>query len=123
MTYGTLHNYVKENLPENATFDDYYHAVIQKMGGPKALRQFLPEPIDAIREKFKEDPDLNSIPLNAWDRAAGIREIPAQPPRYTRDPSHPFQQLIYNTFRTSVSPSECACILKEAAAMLCKGRK
>lgn len=96
------------------THSEIYGRAIEYLGGLEIVAQYVPYPIETIRERLKQDCYLNNTQLSIWDAAAGFR---CDGPRclfigggiWTLYSSHGI---------TSASCSDGVCILKEAARRL-----
>lgn len=82
---------------KKSTHREKYGKLVKAIGLDYLITLIPVKDIQTLREKFKEDENLNNIPLENWDRA-GI-------------PLHSLAQKyqIYN------APYSYVCILKEAA--------
>lgn len=107
----------KLNLPKDVDRKTYLDAIVNTIG-LEHLKPLLPEDISTIREKYKEDEHLNNIPLRKWDSACGYTETHSQPPNYIPNWNHPFQKLIYEHFKQTISLGSAVSILKHAAKVL-----
>lgn len=69
------------------------------------LVSYLPCDEETLRRKYKEDKDLNNIPLKEWDKQAFLIRF-----------------LLKNRGVTVYSLSQRVSVLKKAAEMLCEGK-
>lgn len=111
-----LNRFVSDVFPKGykPKHDELYDAVVTKLGGPAVFHGMYPVSLTEIRNALKDE-GLNSIPLSRWDRCAGFTERNTQPPKYVKNYTSPFQQLLSEHGLDSLSVSECVCILKQAA--------
>ena len=69
------------------------------------LVPYLPCNEEILRRKYREDKDLNNIPIKEWDAQASLIKF-----------------LLKNRGVTVYSLSQRVSVLKKAAEMLCEGR-
>lgn len=95
---------------------------IEFLGGLDEVAKFIPFPVEILREKFKEDPNLDNTSLSTWDKAAGFRCG-----TWRNAGRQKYQCLlvrggIWELYEkhgiTSASCDNGVCLLKEAARML-----
>ncbi len=60
---------------EKLTHSEIYGRAIELLGGLDVVANYVPFKIDFLQERYKEDPNFNNTPLDAWDRAAGYSGI------------------------------------------------
>lgn len=108
--------------------EDLYHAIITALGGPEAVRPFLPiQDLDELERLYRADHNLNQTMLapggrrylTKWDAAAGFRlkATPIQPPVLEPDGTG-LWLLLKRHGVTWMSPSQGVCLLKNAACEL-----
>lgn len=108
---------------ETISWNEYMERIINKIGLHR-IKLFIPYGVECIREALKEDEHLNNLPLSSWDRASGYNlntrfENRGQVVFYHTG----FGQFLIDNGINIISLSECICILKEAARMLCEKEK
>ena len=116
--YGNIDIKTGEILPHS----EVYGRAIEFLGGLDEVARFVPFPVDVIREKLKEDPNLNNTALSTWDKAAGFQcGVFGNAHRQQYD-SRITHGGIWELYRkhgvTGASASDGVCILKEAAQRL-----
>lgn len=100
--------------PHGISHNHKYKKYLDRIGA-EAVQHYLPEPLDVLVRAYREDRDLNNIPLSKWEKAAGY---PGNPPRQGRQPpvaTGPFPRLLMSHGITLFSVSECVSLLKYAA--------
>lgn len=97
---------------------EYMRRIIEKLG-IENVKSYIPFSIAELKEKLKEDVHLNNTPLSAWDGASGFMfKFNAKTKTQDRIPlQYGITSLLRDNGITCLSPSECVCILKEAARM------
>lgn len=55
---------------EKLTHSEVYDRIIEFLGGLDAIAPYIPFAIEELREKVKEDPNLNNTRLAVWDKVA-----------------------------------------------------
>lgn len=107
---------------KSMSHEDLYHAITTALGGPDAIRPFLPiQDLDELERLYKADHHFNQTEsggryLTKWDAAAGFRlkPKPIQPP--VLEPSGTgLWQLLRRYGVTWMAPSQGVCLLKHAA--------
>ena len=58
---------------ERPSHSEIYGRAIEYLGGLDEVAEFVPFPVETLREKLREDPNLNNTPLSTWDKAAGFK--------------------------------------------------
>lgn len=107
---------------EELSFEEFYGRVITFLGGAAAVEKYLPTSLENIREKFKEDRNLNNISLWDWDVAAGFSYKPLRNGiRVYKPTGHGLWGLLRKYGITWMSCAQGVCILKEAARILLEG--
>jgi len=101
---------------ETLTHSEIYGRAIELLGGLNVVARFVPFPVNVLRERLKEDPDLNNTPLSMWDRAAGFSGINYQ--GYAPQSIDGGIRRSYLQQGITISNAEGVCILKEAARRL-----
>lgn len=99
---------------EKLTHSEIYGRAIDFLGGLDEVARFVPVPVDAIRQKLKEDPHLNNTKMSLWDEAAGFRCVGAD----CRLIGGGIWVLYRKHGIDSASNAQCVCLLKEAARRL-----
>lgn len=94
---------------------DYMHRVIGKLGIDH-IESYIPYDIEDLKEKLKDDVHLNNTELQAWYEAGGF---------WFRNGEMEYKatglsRLFVRNGITCFSPSDCVCVLKETARMLCE---
>lgn len=113
---------IDKKTGEEISLEEYCQRAIDFLGGLDAVGEYVPFPIETIRERVKEDPYLNNLPLRAWDEAAGYvcgAFGNAWRQEYSCRPSGGGLWKLYA--KHGITPVSCAdgvCILKEAARLL-----
>lgn len=101
---------------ERLTHSETYRRAIDFLGGLDEVARFIPFPIETIRKKLKDDPNLNNTAMNIWDAASGFK--------CNRGNCRLIGGGIWELYRkhgiNTASNSEGVCILKEAARLLVK---
>lgn len=99
-------------------FQDFYETAVAKLGGPEAVRPYIPFDAPALLASYRKDPNFNDAltPLKTWDAATGIATY-RQSSRITVSPGG-LWPLLHAHGVTALSQSQAVCILKTAAAML-----
>lgn len=92
----------------------YMRRVIDKLGLDN-IKPYIPYEIDYLKEKLKEDVHLNNTQLQRWNEAGGFCLHHGEA-YYT---ASGLSILFRRNRITLFSPSDCVCVLKEAARMLC----
>lgn len=102
------------------SWHNYMGRVIEKLG-IENIKPYIPFGIEYIKEKLKEDVNLNNTKLVSWLEAAGFK-------RYINKKTQtetiiPMGRGLYPLFIsngiTCFSPSDGVCVLKETARRLC----
>jgi len=94
-----------------------YRALIDQMGGPDKVRTLVPVPKERIQEALAAgDEHLNTIPLFAWDVAAGRIRNQWYSQDYTM-----YRESKLGPWPKGLSLAERVCILKEAARVWAQG--
>ena len=98
-------------------FDGFYKTAVEKLGGPKAVKPYIPFDMETLIKSYARDENFNTIltPMTRWDAASGID---VQPQTGKLIPCGGIWPLLHAHGITSVSQSQNVCILKTAAAML-----
>ena len=96
-------------------FNVYYGAIIDKLGGPDAIRPYIPFSDEDLEKSLAEDEHFNTklTPIHSWDRATGITYQNGK--RIQTAPPSGLLPLLVAHGITHVSQASCVCILKEAA--------
>lgn len=108
---------------KNLSHDQIYDRIIDALGGPEALRQYLPRPVPELSDTFARDRNLNSIPLGEWDAAAGFIHTGARNGWRVYVPSGGVWPLLSAHGVTWSSASQNVCLLKRAAIRLIRTEK
>lgn len=98
-------------------FNQFYDAVIEKLGGVTAVRPYIPFGNEILQAAYEKDRNFNTdkTPLRAWDNATGI-ELPAgQSTVRPKITGRGLTRLLMANDIDSVSEAECVCILKRTA--------
>lgn len=103
---------------EKLAHSEIYGRAIKLLGGLDVVASFIPFPVDVLKEKLKEDPNLNNTPLSAWDRAAGFSGIDHQRYRYRYEAIDGGLKCLFLLYGITISNAEGVCILKEAVLRL-----
>lgn len=99
---------------EQLTHSEIYSRAIEYLGGLDSVARYVPFSVDVLREKLKEDHNLNNTPLRAWDMAAGFVQDGSK-----CNPSNGGLWHLYHKHGiTCASACDGVCILKEAAQRL-----
>ena len=107
---------------EEVSLSERCRRAIEFLGGLDEVSRFIPYPEDILREKLKEDPDLNNTSQSAWDKAAGFKCGTG-----ANSWRQGYQCLlvrggIWELYEkhgiTAASCADGVCLLKEAARML-----
>lgn len=103
--------------------DEFYGRVVELLGGAEKVGEYIPVPLDEIREKVEKDRNLNNIPLNVWNGAAGFtREVPLNGPQRGTPVLKPTGYGLWTLLQAhginTMSPAQGVCILKYAARAL-----
>lgn len=96
------------------THSEKYQRAIRALGGLEAVVPFIPFSKYAIVRALRDgDEHLNSLPLSAWDRAAGFVGVG----KYFRCVQGALWGLYAKRGVTSASCADGVCLLKEAARL------
>lgn len=107
---------------EEVSLAERCRRAIEFLGGLDEVAKFIPFPVEILREKLKEDPNLDNTSLSTWDKAAGFRCG-----TWRNAGRQKYQCLlvrggIWELYEkhgiTSASCDNGVCLLKEAARML-----
>ena len=107
---------------EQLSYSEIYGRAIEYLGGLDEVAEFVPVPVETLREKLREDPNLNNTPLSTWDKAAGFKCG-----TWGNAWRQGYQCLlvrggIWKLYKkhgiTAASCADGVCLLKEAARML-----
>lgn len=109
------------NTGKEIPWHDYMRRVIDKLG-IENIKPYIPFEIDYLKGKLKSDVHLNNTSMTSWNAASGFHaktNVTSKILEY-----HPIKYGIANLFihnRINIfSPSECVCVLKETARILCE---
>ncbi len=118
---GVRNGDVDVKTGQKLSHSEIYGRAIEYLGGLDEVAKFLPFPMDLIRQKYAEDPNLNNLSIHAWDRAAGF-ETHTTYAYSQREECRLIRTgicMLYARHKiTSFSCSDGVCILKEAARRL-----
>lgn len=96
---------------EKLEHDAIYHRAIERLGGLDVIIPHIPFTLAEIKKALPQDENLNNLPLNKWDFAAGFMYSGIKLIR-----EHSGVWSLFSRFGiTSASPSQIVCLLKEAA--------
>lgn len=104
----------------NQNFDEFYDAIIEKLGGLDALRNCCPIDRETAIEKLKTDRNLNNVPISIWDAAAGFPGCNPQSQLkhdFLPGPS-PLRHVLASHGVTCYAGSEGVCLLKRIAVRM-----
>lgn len=98
---------------------DYMRRVIGKLG-LENIKPYLPFGLDYLKEKLKDDVNLNNTNIRSWDFASGfIPHINRKTKVLEYERAHGgIGYLFVRNGITCYSVSDCVSVLKEAARML-----
>ena len=99
---------------EEVPWHEYMQRIIEKLG-IENIKPYIPYDMETIKEKLKSDTNLNNTRLQAWDEASGFWHRKGEPTFAATGLSTLFRRNKITCF----SPSECVCVLKETARLLC----
>lgn len=117
MTINELANVQRANI-DNITGEEISHS--EKWGrvvnalGYEAVKHCIPFTLEQVKNALRTDKHMNNLAIRIWDSAAGFTGC--QTGRAMLMPS-PFTGILRKAGVKSFSPSDCVCILKEAARM------
>lgn len=99
---------------EEVPWREYMHRVIEKLGAEN-IKPYIPYDMGTIKEKLKSDIHLNNTRLQEWYEAGGFWFYKGELTYKAIGLSRLFVQNKITCF----SPSDCVCVLKETARILC----
>lgn len=103
---------------EELTHEEIYTRAVYYLGGPEAVKPYIPFTVDEIRAALaKGDKPLNSLWLKKWERAAGFICKGSD----CKSTGGGLWRLLLAHKINCISCSEAVCILKNAALMLAAG--
>lgn len=103
----------------NQNFDEYYDAVIERLGGLDAVRRCCPIDKETITEKLRTDRNLNNTPISIWDWAAGFHGNPhSQSKRDFQPGPSALRTLLAKHGVTGYACSQGVCLLKRIAVRI-----
>ena len=104
----------------DGNFDNYYETAVQKLGGPKALRKYVPFTLKTLRESYAKDEHFNTslTPMRKWDDASGVYAAPGRPTVPPSMTGYGLAPFLYAHGVNWVAQSQAVCLLKTAARML-----
>lgn len=109
---------------QKLSHSEIYGRAIEYLGGLAEVAAYIPFPLEVIKEKYAEDPNLNNLPLREWDWAAGFDTRTTYAHRQIQECRFVGTGIwaLYGRNKiTSASCSDGVCILKEAARRLVEG--
>lgn len=97
--------------------DLFWRTVIEKLGGTDTLRDFVPFSIKTLKAAYAEDKFFNTAktPLRRWELACGWEE--GWQGKMIRIGA-PLQTFLLVKGIRQYSPSDCVCLLKQAAKQM-----
>lgn len=100
-------------------WEEYMRRIIDKLG-LRNIERYLPYTINHLKEKLKEDVNLNNTYLEHWETCAGmVRSINRKTKILEYIPSYNgLSALFVRNGITCFSCSDGVCVLKEAARIL-----
>jgi len=121
--FANVDSYYRDlDTGQEISWRDYMRRVIDKLGFDN-VKYYIPFELDYLKEKYKTDINFNNTPLRVWDAASGFHpkaDNKTKVLEYKRMRVGIANLFVRKDIRT-YSPSECVCVLKEAARMLCEG--
>ena len=99
---------------ERLSHSDIYGRAIEFLGGLDEVARFIPFPMETIRKRLKNDPNLNNTAMGPWDVASGFVCKGGD----CRFIGGGIWELYRKHGINAASNSEGVCILKEAARRL-----
>ena len=110
------------NTGTEISWRDYMRRVIDKLGIDN-VRTYIPFDLNYLKEKYKDDIHFNNTSVRIWDAASGF--MPMMHNKTKAQAYHHFRMGLADLFIhngiTCFSPSDCVCVLKETARILCEG--
>ena len=117
---GVSMGMVDEKSGKVLGWEEYINRVVNKIG-LNELKRFLPYDISYIREAYNKDKNLNNTKINDWNRASGFWKSVGEGQNLVYIDLHcGLKEYLPKIGINVFSVSECVCILKEAARMLCE---